>query len=274
MKPCIFCGSADGRPSREHAVPKWARRAFPLQGPLRVHMGEGPADLEFLHERPHLNVTVTGIVCERCNNGFLAKLERAVQPILQPMLVKHTKTLLDIAAQELLATWAVKTVFLVEQSFQQQYRDRPTPGYQPSEAELAWITLGKPPPRSQVWLSSVDAAGTTALRYEPSGVPIPTRSGEFVHAHLTSLAVGYVALQVFTLDFLRAEALGAVPSWPPIPDRIRGSLLPIWPATKIRHWPPLAFPSDQWHNFVTWDGVLRTSSRRSPPASAFPVAED
>jgi hypothetical protein len=247
MKPCAFCGSTDGRPSREHAVPKWARRAFPLEGPLRVHMGEGPAAPEFLHERQHLNITVNGAVCE---------------PLLQPMLVEHAETVLDVAAQKLLATWAVKTVFLVEQSFQQHYRDRPTPGHQPSDAELAWITRGEPPPRSQVWLSCVDAAGATALRYEPSGVPIPTRSGELVHAHLTSFALGYVALQVFTIDFLRAESLGAVPSWPPIPARLRETLLPIWPATKVRRWPPPAFPSDQWHNFVTWDGVLRTPSRQ------------
>src|SRR5689334_714671 len=36
MGPCLLCGTTDGGPTDEHAVPLWARRAFDIQSPAPV----------------------------------------------------------------------------------------------------------------------------------------------------------------------------------------------------------------------------------------------
>jgi hypothetical protein len=41
--------------------------------------------------------------------------------------------------------------------------------------------------------------------YAPSTAPLPTRDGIPVQGHFTTFALGYVAFQVFTVDFIAAE---------------------------------------------------------------------
>jgi hypothetical protein len=54
-------------------------------------------------------------------------------------------------------------VLLLELSARQQYqRQRPNVGYQPSVAELAWLSArDEPPPRSRVWLGAFDSQNVT-----------------------------------------------------------------------------------------------------------------
>ncbi|HXY44764.1 MAG TPA: hypothetical protein VEH29_11295 [Acidimicrobiales bacterium] len=215
-----------------------------------------------VHHRPTLSLTLDRSVCEQCNNEFLAGLERAIQPLLEPMMLRHESTTLELSDQGLLATWAVKTVYLLELAFRQHYpRARPIPGYVASDVELAWLRERRePPPRARVWLGCFDAMKTTAVMYEPSEAPVPVvPRGEPVIGHLTSFSLGYVALQVFSIDFVRADSAGAVQFQPPDPPpRLRGAVLPLWP-TRLRRlpWPPPAFPHDDWNMFVTWGGSLR-----------------
>jgi hypothetical protein len=177
------------------------------------------------------------------------------------MMLRHEPTVLDSEDQELLATWAVKTVYFLELAFRQRYpRARPVEGYVASEPELAWLRARRqPPPRSRVWLGCFDAMGSTAIMYEPSGAPVPVPHGEPIRGHLTSFTMGYVAFQVFSIDFVHADSVGAVQFQPPAPRReVQEALLLIWPS-RLRpiHWPPPAFAHDDWNKFVTWDGSLR-----------------
>jgi hypothetical protein len=96
--------------------------------------------------------------------------------------------------------------------------------------------------------------------YEPSGAELPTADGSPLAGHLATFTLGYVAFQVFTIDFLAAEQHGA-PVWnkrPPEP--LAESLVRVWPPQLVVgdvSWPPPAFRGDDWHRLVTWDGVLR-----------------
>jgi len=277
----VFCGTATGRISDltdEHAVPVWARDAFDIQDwvTLTVGYGLGSSIKEQVGRIRHLNIVLRKQLCQRCNNVWLAGLERAVQPILQPMaLLTEPRVTLDAAAQKLLAFWAVKTAFMLELAFRRNRPDRRRiKGYVPTDPELAWLWAhSEPPPRSMVWLGAWDCQREVPVNYEPSAAPLPTEDGVPVTGHLTTFTLGFAAFQVFTVDFLTADQRRAVQWNTHVPDSLADALTRIWPqplAPAHISWPPRAFCRDEWHRLVTWDGKLRPGepATRPPAASA------
>ena len=160
----------------------------------------------------------------------------------------------------------MKTVFLYERSFRQKYAtSHPHDGYEGSEAELAWLFAKRqPPPLSRVWIACADCEQRLAVRYEPSAAPLFCAAGGVLNAHITTLALGYVALQVFSVDYLEAERRGASRGWPEIPEAIRPGIVAIWPIKGTVEWPPPCFPRAHWDRLVTWAGALRWDSEAEP----------
>ena len=264
MSSCILCGLPLADPSREHVIPQWARREFDIQGKVTVaaREDEARADRRPVGAMQHLNITLDDAICEDCNTVWLNReLERPLQPVLAPMAGRARPTVLSPALQPLIATWAVKTVFLFELAIRQKYPGkREVPGYLATPQELAWLRQHKePPPRTLAWLGCWDCRRETPFMYAPSTAPLPTRDGIPVAGHFTTFALGYVAFQVFTVDFIAAEQHRAA-SWnTDAPASIRPALPRIWPEPQTPElaWPPPAFPNDQWARLVTWDGALR-----------------
>jgi len=264
----LFCGRANQLSSVEHVLPRWARRDFRQPGAATLSAGDtsGSSARQPVAKIHHLKLTLNGQICQECNNGFLSRMENAVRAYLGPMASSAAPTTLDLTAQTALATWAVKTTLLLELAYRQHYPDsRPIEGYQATPQELAWLRAeGRPPPRSFVWLGCWDCQATTPLMYEPSGASLPTRDGFPLAGHLTTFALGFVAFQVFTVDFVAADEHGAAPWNGLIPSTLTSALVRIWPAPgRPIAWPPLAFAANDWNRLVTWDGVLRPS-RPSP----------
>jgi len=272
MPSCIFCGSTQTPLSVEHVIPKWARRAFNIQGPLTVTASERPKTSRRQVGRPMdvLNIVLKDALCESCNSGWLGgQLEKRVASIFKPMAVERKPTVLDAGTQRLAALWAVKTVLLFEIAMRQMYPDEPRiEGYAPSELELALIWRDKvPPPRSRVWLACWDCEQNVPVRYEPSSAMLPTADGSEVAGHLATFSLGYVAFQVFTVDPLAAEQHRAV-AWNthvpksllPVMDRIWPQPQPVIPDVS---WPRGQFVRDAWPRLVTWDGKLRPDGMAS-----------
>jgi hypothetical protein len=274
MRTCVFCGTA-GCPSDftdEHAVPKWARDAFDIQDWITLNMGRGrDSRKEQVGRIRHLNIVLRKQLCHRCNNQWLGGLERAIQPILEPMaLLTAPQTTLNPANQKLLAFWAVKTAFMLELAFRQNHHDRrPIKGYLPTELELAWMWANsEPPPRSKIWLGAWDCQREVPVNYEPSGAPLPTGDGTPLTGHLTTFTLGFAAFQVFTVDFLAADQHHARQWNSHVPDTLAHALTSIWPPQPVRRdisWPPQAFRRDEWHRLVTWDSELRPGEQVSSP---------
>ena len=156
---CIFRGTTNSTLTCEHVIPKWARRSFAIKGPVAVDAREeGLSQRRRVGAMQALNITLDDAICKECNSVWLSRLERAVKPLLAPMAVSARPATLSPASQQLLATWAVKTVLLLELAFRQMYpASRPVEGYQASPPELAWLRARtEPPPRSRVWLGCWD----------------------------------------------------------------------------------------------------------------------
>jgi hypothetical protein len=179
------------------------------------------------------------------------------------MAVEGEPASLDPSAQGLLALWAAKTVLLFELAIRQMYpNERKTEGYSPSEVELAYMWRHKvPPPRSMVWVGYWDCTKSKPVAYEPSSTMVPTLDGAEVPAHLATFTLGYVAFQVFSVDFLAAEQHGATLWNTHVPESLNRHLDRIWPplepVTPAVAWPPEQFGADEWPRLVTWDGKLR-----------------
>lgn len=264
MAACILCGLALDEPSSEHVIPQWARREFDIQGKVTIdaRRDEASADHWRVGSMQHLNITLDDAICKDCNTVWLNReLERPAQPILAPMAGRAKPTALNAAHQSLLATWAVKTVLLLELAICQKYPGvRPVPGYQATAQELAWLRLYKePPPRSLIWLGCWDCLRETPVNYAPSSAPLRTADGALVEGHFTTFALGYVVFQVFTVDFIAAEQHRAS-SWnTKAPPSLHSALPRIWPTPSAAdiEWPPPAFKNDEWARLVNWDGNLR-----------------
>jgi hypothetical protein len=270
LTPCVFCGSTGQPADDEHVIPRWARRAFDIQGPVTIeakqHPDPTPVHVERIH---HLNIVLRDAICRPCNSIWLAGTEKKAAQILKPMAVDAKPAVLHEVAQALIAFWAVKTALLLELAISQQHPDhRPVKGYQATPQELAWIReRGEPPPRSMVWLGCWNCEQAVPVNYEPSAADLPTADGHPLAGHLTTFTLGFVAFQVFTVDYIAADQHGA-PVWntrPPVP--LRDALPRIWPPQLVVpdiKWPPRAFDKHDWHRLVTWDGVLRPSEQPNP----------
>ena len=259
-KACVFCGTTNAKMTREHVIPKWGRRSFDIKGPVRVDAREkGPGQRRRVGSMQALNVTLDDAICEECNSVWLSRLERAVKPLLAPMAVSASPATLSPASQKLLATWAVKTVLLLELAFRQMYPARQAEGYQASQPEFAWLRAStEPPPRSLVWLGCWDCQQAIPVGTRPPARRCPHRTT--ARSRGTSPPSPWdTSRSVFTVDYVAAAAPGfrlertGTASLAQALPRIRPPLL----AQPEVSWPPQAFGAPDWDRLVTWDGALR-----------------
>jgi len=271
VKSCIFCGTTERPLTREHVIPQWARRSFNIQGPVTVDAREEGSDQRRrVGAMQALNTTLYDAICEECNSVWLSRqLERPVKPLLAPMAVSAKPTILSPANQQLIATWAVKTALLLELAFRQMYPvGRLTEGYKASEAELAWLRAKiEPPPRSRVWLGCWDCQQATPVRYSPSSAPLPTPDDSRVEGHLATFTLGFIAFQVFTVDYITAEQHHAGQWNDHVPPSLAHALPRIWPPLDTQQdlfWPLQAFATNDWDRLATWDSALRRGTEGTP----------
>lgn len=113
-KRCIFCGY-QGRLSREHVWADWLKSVIPRDAPYNEHVVttqgvsergklDGPGD-------PHSRRL--RIVCKKCNETWMSKIQVETRPYLQPLAAGDWPDL-DVTAQHCLAKWATMYTMVVE----------------------------------------------------------------------------------------------------------------------------------------------------------------
>src|SRR5258707_757746 len=103
-KSCVFCGRSDRKISNEHAWPNWVRALFP-PGRTTVTSGLVEGTPRRWIAKDDMGVTVNAI-CKARNEGWLHKLENAVEPILSGPMQSGATVAISAPQQTSVATWA------------------------------------------------------------------------------------------------------------------------------------------------------------------------
>jgi hypothetical protein len=259
MVTCVFCG-LHRLASIEDVVPKWVRYALDPTSSITIRAEPCGATAR----TQHLVVTLRDMVCEECNIGWMHDLEEKVKPFVKPMLTNKHGVDLDVTRQRDLARWAAMKVLLMEHYMRKQDPQlRTAAGYAPSGPELAWLMKkADPPPRSRVWLGAFDAEGKYLLQTQArllTSAPAPGGSST-VPAHMTTLTVGCVLLQVFSTDFVLADAQSLPPYDANPPHPYGEALSRIWPIK----YPSVHWPSSRHVTSAIFDKVVNWGQATAP----------
>jgi hypothetical protein len=154
-KECVFCG-AQGKLTEEHAFADWLEPYVPLCG-VGSHTTShavnklpvtSPSDrIEtwkkgLLHKRKKLK-----IVCKRCNNEWMSRLQTQVKPILLPMIQGHWPETMSAWDRRGLAAWATMFTMVAEfsdpntQTIDFTARERLRLTIEPPDGWYVWVGL-------------------------------------------------------------------------------------------------------------------------------------
>lgn len=229
-KRCIFC-QGRSKLTREDFFPKWFREFYPA--PPGSESARLNAEVSW-HERD----TATGeiatvmapsklarpgdladqtlrVVCAKCNNGWMSRLQQTAKPYLRPYILgKWPRP--DQAARKTISSWAVMFAMVVE------FGDEASAVVPPIEREVFRRDL-RPPIGAHIWAGR--AAGDLPYWFHRRAMRVtldPADDRGAPNAQLTTLTLGHLLLQVYltTSDHpafdgeQRADSCGLSPLWP------------------------------------------------------------
>jgi hypothetical protein len=200
---CAFCG--DARAIRARVLPAWLDACFE---------GEKPVAAE------------RQLACRSCNRGWLAGLERAAHPMLEPM-VAGLPVVLAVQNQEPLAFWAAKTVTML-----QAVRD---PELLPATAARQLYAERRPPTGFRVAVALRPREGRWPYRFAAQGSAAtlrewdvePTFPDALLDHYRAELCIGHLVIQAGAKFTPHARAI-----------EYGGPSIQIWPARAPVRWPP------------------------------------
>lgn len=271
---CMFCGDPVG--SQEHVWPRWLRKHTGLdcsgvnhtQRQQEIVMGGSPRRTMIRQPsvKVHSGATVSRklpVVCrDRCNGGWMSRLEIQAMPLLGP-LIDGTPTVLATDEQQILSRWADKTVMVMEatspasrissQADRQRVMDESNPA--PAVHTRVWVGHNAARPHN---------AELRGHRTFSQGLVTPADGSAGIRSDV--LTVGQVLFLVVSSSvdewaLLAPSALG----------QLAGKLVQIWPAGAGVQWPPPeSFDTDQevelLADSLTHDGSAALSKVAIPAA--------
>jgi hypothetical protein len=235
---CPFCDSQSNL-TREHVWPNWYSRELQARGAILI--GDVIVDNR---------IEVTVPVCEGCNNRWMAVLEDDCKKLMMSMANAATKgnspIELSAEAQARLATWAVKTAYLID-ACQASLVPR---GF------LHQLALQRAPnPWTAIWVAAY--IPDSAARADKRALDFLTQAGEASGNCPNAFSVTFTILNIV---FQVAGHFNGG-KWTLHDDRqqYEDALFRIWPDPAPRlSWPP-AFG----FNRDSWDGLIASIRDRS-----------
>ncbi|MEU8811101.1 hypothetical protein ACN6LI_001165 [Streptomyces violaceoruber] len=252
-RSCVFCGGAPV--TNEHVYPRWLAEGFPEKMRTgRAILGSYSDKSSFRRHSGRILTAQVKAVCEPCNSGWMSALEGRVKPYLLPM-VKGQIVELPPGAQEVLATWTLKTALMCQvmlpqdqpnlpaELFTDLYRDR-----QPAEEMKVLCGYMMPP-------QFLNGPSPMENRSVPRTIRQRRADGSVFEAWATvvTIRIGYAIVQLVSAGpkGLRYE-LG-----------FEGSYVePLWPVRETFSWPPRALKTLK--EFNVFADPLRQVGQRLP----------
>ncbi len=237
VKACPFCDSRSGL-TREHVWPDWYSRELHARGAILT--GDIIVDNR---------IEVTVPVCGDCNNKWMSVLEGDTKQLLVPMADAATGSRppisLSAAKQVRLATWAVKTVYLID-AYQAPVIPR---------GSLHELALHRVPNAwTVVWLGGYTP--DVALRADKRALDFLTNAGEPTNNSPNAFVI------TFTILNMLFQVVGHFNggSWTLRDNRRQydGALFQIWPNPA----PNLSWPPSLGFSRISWDDLAASITER------------
>ncbi len=231
-RKCIFCGGrAD---SIEDAWPLWiSKLTGDKVGQITFHSPRGK------RVWPGKYVRARRTCRNRCNNGWMSRLEEDAKPIMTPM-IEGTPTDLDVTQQLTMAFWSMKTA-MVYDAIESQGR---TYFSKDQRIQLLSSMEGRvqlPLPRNaRVWLASyrgIDMMNSTGIVLDGVGQSSDSLEKTQVPGFAFTMAAGHFVMQLLVARIASKHA--AVPTYiHAATNRFDRSTCEIWPI----HGPHVSWP--------------------------------
>lgn len=220
-RTCVFC-EADGPLEREHIVPQWVARLLPDLGKgMHRRTGMGAKPVEWYDEAYKRTAKV---VCRDCNGGWMSDQEKAIAPILSPILLGEARTFKPPQARRI-AKWAFTRALIGAARVPNM----------PREPYTQLRETGRPRPRTKVWFGGF---ATGPSQVYSTVVPLKLGSapvhGEGPNGYMVTFSVGHTLFHVFGNESGRASPHG-------FKRKIGRAWTQIWPVWDAVPWPPELF---------------------------------
>ncbi len=244
MTTCLFCDNPAS--SKEDVWPRWLLARVSTPGMADVDLERDGRPLARWKTSRH--AWRLGVVCARCNNGWMSNLEGEAKPVVERLLADVPASLSQ-NDQAALGAWSVKTAMVFE-----GFRRAPTIFY--TDQERASLRLSRELPLlTAVWLAKcVDMPGIYANASGHSQTP--DHSPRKPRLYVTTMGFGHVALQVATLKMPGHVSTSTPVGARMVPGPWEAATVQISPFLAPASWPPpiglngedgLKAFADRWH---------------------------
>jgi hypothetical protein len=223
----------------EHVLPSWLTK-IPLKPiDLTEHRKGRPPSTR---REPALYTEKVRRVCqERCNGGWMNRIEDAAKPILT-RLIQNQRALLSPQAQTVIARWTGKTALMA------CYLNPEIPV--PADYPPLFYNRKEPPPITVIWIATYDLSGLRAESYRRSRLRVPWSDRPQLWGPAGAVAPhnvnGYrITINVWHFAFT-VMVFRPPPGWSDRPislqielDRQIPGAIPIWPRIRSEsvRWP-------------------------------------
>lgn len=230
MRECVICGSTEGT-TREHApLSEWISRFLlsdrtPGTEFLTSFKWTGFPDETAGRRVGKIIPMRDSILCDPCNSHWMSDLDTSASELMKP-LIRGQSRRLPPARQQTIDRWVIAKVMAAE--FVDIGRS-PRPSFFTTEQRRAFHSSYVVPPHVRVWLG--DFRGPHAA----AAITIPFRGSGPGTEDVRGL-VGFIIAARLLIAFYARRPTQPDDSIEPTMDE--ASLVPIWPATQLRSWPP------------------------------------
>jgi len=235
---CLFCDSdAD---SREHLFPDWLNDVLGYVHPTLLFSG----DREWKADRPASHKL--RVVCQRCNNGWMSRIEKNAQPVLTPLILGQGHQI-GSDQQAMLARWAYSRAVVGEQLAEWPDDQRIPEGHR------LWLPNYNEPPLSvevfagttdgQWWMpvegqvGNVHFSQTKMIANEDQRDPVFAGDRHLASRVAADPLVGYSA--TILIRHLALQVVGSLVEGASFnyPHPLKSYLTRIWPVGATIDWP-------------------------------------
>lgn len=224
IRTCIFCGRTPL--TKEHVVGDWAGRFADAEQRSIVHLSDREGEAREIREwNARAYDRQARIVCAACNNGWMSDLETRASALLVPDELDGRT--LGHDEQTLLATWAIKTVLVLNAAESRLRRAIPP------EAAIDFGHDRRVPVNTEVWIASYTGDDDQLPALVGLGIDLDNRqdsSRGWRDLAVTTFLVGPFVFQVF----FAVPKLGSTRLTRAFPPHTHISKL--WPITEPVTW--------------------------------------